>query len=77
VRAAGTFSELQGSGFSFGLEAAEGDRHTAIERHGQSPDHRDRQGSINRWKRQNSDSSQVVTGTAACITVTVHSQLAV
>jgi hypothetical protein len=61
VRAAGTFSELQGSGFSFGLEAMEDEEHTVVEKHGQSPDHHDCQGSINKWKRQNSDSSQVVT----------------
>ncbi|PNF34547.1 hypothetical protein B7P43_G10751 [Cryptotermes secundus] len=58
VRAAGTFSELQGSGFSFGLEAVEGEERTVIKKLGQSPDHHDCQGSSNKWKRQNSDSSQ-------------------
>jgi hypothetical protein len=62
VRAAGTFSELQGSGFNFGLEAVEGAEPTVIEKHGQSPHHHDCQGSINKWKRQNSDSSQVARG---------------
>jgi hypothetical protein len=59
VRAAGTFSELQGTGFNFGLEAVEGVEHTVIKKHGQSPVHQDCQGSINKWKRQNSESSQV------------------
>lgn len=66
VRAAGTFSELQGSGFSFGLEAVEGEERR------QSPDHHDCQGSINKWKRQNSDSSQVVRRTFSSIIVTLQ-----
>jgi hypothetical protein len=72
VRAAGTLSEVKESGFNFGLEAVEDVRHTVNEKHGQSPDHHDCQGSTNRWKRQNSGSSQVRQGASASITVTMQ-----
>jgi hypothetical protein len=72
VRAAGTLSELKGCSFNFGLEAVEDVEHTVKEKHGQSPDHHDCQGSTNKWKRQNSGSSQVRQGTSASITVTLQ-----
>jgi hypothetical protein len=72
VKAAGTLSELKSSGFNFGLETAQDVGHAVIEKHGQSPDHHDRPGSSNRWKRQNSDTSQVMKGTSASVTLTMQ-----
>lgn len=76
VEATGTFSELQRSGLNFakqlGLESMEDDRNDVYEQSGESPNHHDSHGSLYKWKRQNSDSCEMVRRTSAAVIMTVH-----
>jgi hypothetical protein len=76
IGATGTFSELQSSGLNFarqlGLEAVEDDGNAVSEQSTGSPDNHDSFGSLKKWKRQNSISSEVVRRTSATVIITVY-----